>query len=178
MASRSGKQSLFASRLRRLHIEPLEDRRLLTITVDTLVDEADGSIADGDISLRDAIAAASSGETIDFAVTGTIHLDDSLGELRVTKSLTIAGPGDHLLTVNAGDGPDNNPGTSDGYRIFNIDGIGSQIPVEISGMTLTGGDPNGVGGAIRSIEQLTVSGVHIFGNFTPISARGGGIYNV
>ena len=39
---------------RQLRIEPLEDRRLLSITVNTLVDEADGSIVDGDISLRDA----------------------------------------------------------------------------------------------------------------------------
>ncbi|MEZ6072235.1 MAG: hypothetical protein R3C10_18750 [Pirellulales bacterium] len=30
----------------------------MKITVDTLVDEADGSISDGDISLRDAIAGA------------------------------------------------------------------------------------------------------------------------
>src|SRR5262245_12116563 len=52
---------------RRLRLELLEDRRLLSITVNTLIDEADGSIVDGDISLRDAIAAAPSGETIDFA---------------------------------------------------------------------------------------------------------------
>ena len=63
-----------------LRFEPLEDRRLLSITVDTLVDECDGSIVDGDISLRDAIVLAPSGETIDFAVTGTINLS-SLGQL-------------------------------------------------------------------------------------------------
>jgi hypothetical protein len=51
---------------RPLRCESLEDRRLLTLTVDTLVDEADGNIDDGDISLRDAIAVASPGETIDF----------------------------------------------------------------------------------------------------------------
>src|SRR5262249_14840717 len=39
---------------KRLRIEPLEPRRLLTITVNTLVDETDGSIVDGDVSLRDA----------------------------------------------------------------------------------------------------------------------------
>jgi hypothetical protein len=41
-----------------MRMEPLEDRRLLSITVNTLVDEQDGSIVDGDISLRDAIAAS------------------------------------------------------------------------------------------------------------------------
>ena len=60
--------------LRQLRIEPLEDRRLLSITVNTLVDEADGSIVDDDISLRDAIALAAAGETINFSVTGTINL--------------------------------------------------------------------------------------------------------
>ena len=58
------RDSLF---VRRLHGESLEDRHLLAvITVDTLADEADGSISDGDISLRDAIALASAGDTIDF----------------------------------------------------------------------------------------------------------------
>ena len=33
----------------RAQFESLEDRRLLSITVNTLVDEADGSIVDGDI---------------------------------------------------------------------------------------------------------------------------------
>ena len=85
---------------RRLRIEPLEDRRLLSITVNTLVDELDGSIVDGDISLRDAIAAAPQGETINFAVTGTINLTN-LGHLTINKNLTINGPGANLLTINA-----------------------------------------------------------------------------
>jgi hypothetical protein len=69
---------------RRLRLEPLEDRRMLAITVDSLVDEADGSIIDGsiidgDISLRDAISAATADETIDFSVNGTINLERVLG---------------------------------------------------------------------------------------------------
>ena len=47
---------------RALQCEMLEDRRMLSITVDTLVDEADGSIVDGDVSLRDAIANAPDGD--------------------------------------------------------------------------------------------------------------------
>ena len=54
-------------------LEPLEDRRLLsTITVNTLVDEFGST--DQDTSLRDAIAKAAAGDTIDFSVTGTINL--------------------------------------------------------------------------------------------------------
>ena len=75
---------------RLLRCEPLEHRWLLSITVDTLVDEADGSIEDGDISLRDAIAAAEAGEMIDFDASldgGTILL--TMGELVVERSITI-----------------------------------------------------------------------------------------
>jgi hypothetical protein len=50
----TGTQHGFA---RPLRFEPLEDRRLLSITVNTLVDENNG-IGVGGISLRDAIAAA------------------------------------------------------------------------------------------------------------------------
>src|SRR6476469_2773083 len=81
---------------RRLRIEPLEDRRLLSITVNTLVDELDGSIADGDVSMRDALLAAFPFETINFdpALTagGAATLKLKLGELRITKDVTIVGP--------------------------------------------------------------------------------------
>ena len=76
---------------RRFFLEPLEDRRLLstTITVNTLVDEF-GS-ADQDTSLRDAIAKADPGDTIDFSVTGTINL--TLGGPLVLDNLILDGPG-------------------------------------------------------------------------------------
>jgi hypothetical protein len=51
---------------RPLRFEPLEDRSLLSITVNTLADENDG-IAVGGISLRDALAAAVANDTINFA---------------------------------------------------------------------------------------------------------------
>ena len=85
--------SNLAARRRALRSEPLEDRRLLAITVDTLVDEADGSIVDGDISLRDALAVVGPGTTIDFAESihgGTIEL--VLGELLVDQAITIPRP--------------------------------------------------------------------------------------
>src|SRR5262249_6502993 len=64
----------------RIGFEPLEDRRLLAITVNTPIDENDG-IGVGGISLRDALAAAAPGETINFA-----------------PSLTSSGPASILLT--------------------------------------------------------------------------------
>jgi hypothetical protein len=55
-----------------------------TITVTNTNDSGSGS-------LRQALADANDGDTIDFAITGTITL--SSGELLVDKSITISGPG-------------------------------------------------------------------------------------
>ena len=76
---------------RRLRVEPLEDRLMLSITVNTLVDELDGSIVDGDISLRDAIAAATPGETIDFSVTGTLLLTIVPGAMEAPSPMVTPG---------------------------------------------------------------------------------------
>ncbi len=164
---------------RRLRIEPLENRWLLSITVNTLADELDGSIDDGDISLRDAIVAAPAGETIDFAGPldgGTIFLDDLLGELKISGDLIIdASNLPNRLTVNAGHGPDSTPGTGDGMRIFNIDD-GDDLTdssVEIHGLTLIGGDVSGNGGAIRSTETLQLIDSTVTGNATGDGASEG-----
>ena len=69
-----------------------------TLTVNTLLDENDGSCFDGDCSLRDAIQVAATGDTITFSVTGTIVL--TLGQLNVDKDLTISGPGIDSLTLS------------------------------------------------------------------------------
>src|SRR5262245_8593649 len=86
---------------RRPRFEALEDRCLLAITVNTLTDELDGSIVDGDVSLRDAITAAPAGETINFAVAGTINLKRHLGELLIGRNLTVTGPGANQLKIDA-----------------------------------------------------------------------------
>ena len=148
---------------------------MLSVTVDTLVDEADGSIADGDVSLRDAIANAPAGETIDFSVTGTINL--TLGQLVIYKDLTIAGPGSGSLTIDAS-GNDSTPGTPDGNgtRIFLVNDFdgGNLLDVTIGGVKLTNGDVSGYGGAIYSLENLTLSDTNISQNNS--EADGGGIY--
>ena len=127
---------------RRLRMEALEERQMLSITVNTLMDEDDGTLVGG-ISLRDAInAAAPSGDTIDFDPNvpgldgGTITLQH--GEMPFSKSLTIdASMLPNGITIAA------NP--SDGIRIFNIadtsDPTGSDPPlVRMVGLTLTGGN--------------------------------------
>ncbi|MEZ6073119.1 MAG: CSLREA domain-containing protein [Pirellulales bacterium] len=146
---------------------------MLTITVNTLFDDIDGSINDGTVSLRDAIAAAAPGETIDFSVTGTLQLDPfAVGSVLIEKSLVLEGPGAGALTIA---GPDFD-------RLFTVsDSSPALIDVEIRGLTLTGGNaqvlPSGLGfdrsgGAILSDENLTIADSVIAGN---VAVEGGGV---
>lgn len=88
---------------RRLRGEQLESRNLLAvITVDTYIDELDGSITDGDISLRDAINAASKQDTISFneALSGaTITLVDNGLEIDTTLTIDASQLTDRLNIV-------------------------------------------------------------------------------
>src|SRR5262245_36086056 len=72
----------------RLALEALEDRQLLsTLTVTSAADHGPGT-------LRRAIVSAKSGDTIHFSPSlngQTIGLTS--GELKITKSLNIQGPG-------------------------------------------------------------------------------------
>ena len=164
---------------RRLGFEPLEERRLLSITVNTLVDENDG-IGVGGVSLRDAIAAAAISDTIIFAPAltagGPAKIVLTHGEISINKSLTISGPGASLLTIDAsGNDPTPNLKVGDGSRNFLIDdgNLAHKATVVIDNLTLTGGDANGDGGAIHSLEDLTISASRISGNAA--SADGGAI---
>src|SRR3954467_7149287 len=75
---------------RRLGFELLEDRRLMAVlTVNTLVDENNG-VGTGGVSLREAVSAANSGDTINFSVTGTINLTTAgSNHIQISKNLTI-----------------------------------------------------------------------------------------
>lgn len=68
-----------------------------TLTVNSLLDYNDGVWGNGYDTLREAIAHASPGDTINFSVTGTITL---LSELLIDKDLTITGPGEANLTIS------------------------------------------------------------------------------
>jgi hypothetical protein len=153
---------------------------LATFVVDTTVDENDGTGV-GDISLRDAItAAAVSGDTIEFDPSqmngATISL--TLGELEIEKTITIdATMLTNGLTIAAND-PTPTQNNFDGSRIFNITDptSGTSPPVvTLVGLTLTGGDVNGSGGAILSQVQLAVIDCTITGNNA--SSGGGGIHS-
>src|SRR3954470_10562188 len=167
---------------RRLGFELLEDRRLLAVlTVNTLVDENNG-IATGGVSLREAVAAANSGDTINFSVTGTMNLTSAgAGDIAITKNLTIQGPGANLLTIKAFDPDAGGTDNSNGRRVFLVDnGSSSLANVTLSGLTLTNGDPtvideNTGGGAILNRENLTINNCVLTNNF---AVNGGAILNV
>jgi len=98
------------------------------LTVTNLLDSGPGS-------LRAEIAAANSGDTIDFAprLHGTITL--SSGELTISDSITINGPGADKVSVSG----------NDASRIFDITGSAS---VDIWGLTLTDGLATSGGGIL------------------------------
>ena len=65
--------------------------RAATITVTNTNDSGSGS-------LRQALADANDGDTIKFAVTGTIPLTS--GGLGFSRKLTISGPGTNQLSID------------------------------------------------------------------------------
>src|SRR6266581_2106161 len=130
-----------------------------TITVTNTNDSGAGS-------LRQALTDANNGDTITFAVTGTIGLTS--GELVVDKSITISGPGADNLAVNG----------NAAYRVFYI-APGNTIT--ISGLTITNGRatagyPDNVGAGIdNEFARLSVNNCTISGNIA--SYGGAGIFN-
>jgi hypothetical protein len=111
-------------------------------------------------SLRQALADANDGDTINFAAwPGTIGLTS--GELLVARSITISGPGAENLAVNG----------NAKNRVFHVTGGN----VTISGLTITNGNASGIqrgGGIYNDHSTLTVNNSTINGN-----VAGGGIYN-
>ena len=109
-----------------------------TITVTNTNDSGPGS-------LRQALRAANDGDTITFAVNGTIALTS--GGLPVNKSLTISGPGKDQLSV-------------DGNQTLLVFGIFPDKTATISGLTIR----NGQAGILNEHGTLTVSNCAVSGN--------------
>ena len=102
-----------------------------TITVTNTNDSGLGS-------LRQALRTANDGDTINFAVTGTITL--TTGGLPVNKSLTISGPGTDQLSI-------------DGNQALLVFGIFPDKTAMISGLSIR----NGQTGIWNERGTLTVS---------------------
>ncbi len=130
-----------------------------TITVINTNDSGAGS-------LRQALADANDGDTIDFAITGTITL--TTGELLVDKSVTISGPGAASLTVD---------GNLAG-RVFHVT---SGVTASIAGLTITNGNAwedaqtNSGGGIYNDHATLALDNCTVSGNYGAYG--GGGVHN-
>jgi CSLREA domain-containing protein len=136
-----------------------------SLTVNTLADSNDGICDAADCTLRDAIASAESGATINFAsgLTGTITF--AMGEADIAKGLTIKGTGVDVITLS---GANTN-------RVFSIAAAES---VEISDLTIANGFDPSFGGALRLNPgtSLTLKDV-IVENSTALTGSGGAILN-
>ena len=116
-------------------------------------------------SLRQALVDANDGDTINFAVTGTIGLTSD--ELLINKSVTISGPGADVLAVNG----------NASYRVFHI---APNMIVTLSELTITNGNasnepvPDG-GGIYNDHATLTLGNCTITNNTA--SRDGGGVHN-
>jgi hypothetical protein len=108
-------------------LEVLEDRTVLSmLTVTSGADSGSGT-------LRQAILDASDGDTIKFAPN--VHaITLTSGELQITKSLDIEGPGAHRLTISG----------NDASRVFDISGA---VTVTLAGLTIAHGKAIGVSGS-------------------------------
>ena len=94
-------------------------------------------------SLRQALRIANDGDTINFAVTGTIALTS--GGLPVNKSLTISGPGKDQLSI-------------DGNQAALVFGIFSDKTATISGLTIRNGQTGILNHGTLTVSYCAVSG--------------------
>jgi CSLREA domain-containing protein len=135
-----------------------------TITVNSAAD-AGGTCPGTNCTLRQAIAAALSGDTIAFSLPSKSAVSLTSGELLVNKNLTIIGPGADLLSVQR------DASASTNFLIFEV---AASSNVTISGLTITNGN-GGFAGGIYNAGTLTINNATISGNSTAFD--GGGIYN-
>jgi hypothetical protein len=149
-------------------LTPLEDRTLpSTFTVLNLNDSGTGS-------LRAAIAAANTNpgpDTIAFSqgLHGTITLTS--GELLITGSVTVNGPGADRLSVSG----------NNASRVFEL---ATGLNVTLSGLTITHGRAlDAAGGILNNGSNLTLSGDNLAQNVAyegatdSNGAQGGGLYS-
>ncbi|NND97626.1 MAG: hypothetical protein HKN47_09895 [Pirellulaceae bacterium] len=166
------------SQQRRLRLESLERRELLAadFLVNSIADTPDVNLedglavdADGNTSLRAAIEqanASTEAKTIEFDTAGVFASEQTIvlggNQLQITAPLTINGAS--LVTVDAN-------GQS---RVIDI--TSQAGAVELSGLTISGGSGEALGGGIYNQSDLRLLNSTVSGNSS--MNEGGGIENL
>ena len=125
-----------------------------TLTVTTTADSGVGS-------LRAALKNARDGDTIKFSLPAASTIRLTGGELLVSKSVNILGPGVGNLAVSG----------NHASRVFRIS---SRTTVTITGLTIANGVAGSGGGIFSDHATLTVSNCFVTGN-SATTGIGGGI---
>lgn len=139
-----------------------------TLLVTTLVDENDSGLGLGDgNSLREVLNAANANadrDVIEFDAAlfpGGVRTIELLhGELEIYSEVRLIGPGRDALWIDA----------NENSRVMSVS---TSADVEVSGLTLTGGNSNR-GGGIWNGAPLTLTDVRLHNNSGEI---GGGLYS-
>lgn len=128
-------------------------------------------------SLREAVANALIGDTIDFTLSlpNTITLTDaSGGELLVNKNIYILGPGADQLSISAGF-MDSEINPWEGFRVIHIYNDDIPMKASLSGLTIRDGRSNEGGGMLVDENvTLTISDC-VIGPNNIVSYAGGGL---
>ncbi|MGD8782635.1 MAG: choice-of-anchor Q domain-containing protein [Ignavibacteria bacterium] len=124
-----------------------------TITVTNTNDSGTGS-------LRQAITNATSGDVIEFSVTGTITLSS---QLTIGKNLTINGPGASALTISG----------NSSVRVIEVN---SSYTLNINNLSIKNGTHGSYGGGIENDQgTLTIDNCFFSGNEVTGTATGGAV---
>ena len=142
--------------------EPLESRMLMAVI--SVLNNNDSGAG----SLRDAIAIAAAGDTVDLsAITGTINLTT---QLTLTKDVTLVGPGRDRLTL-------------DGGQKTRVMSVAAGVTARISDLTVARGGGIGystyMGGGINSAGNLILERVTMRNNAVlyEYGGYGGALYS-
>jgi fibronectin-binding autotransporter adhesin len=164
--------------------ELLESRLLLSGTSYVVDSLADTVAADGVLTLREAVQASDSGQAVNEASAGSatepnsITFDPSLfaagagkitltgGTLEITHGLSIVGPGQDMLNVDA----------EGNTRVFDVQGSG--IAIVLDGMTITSQGDQAGSGIHTADSTITLNNVETrggLGGWSCVGLEGGSL---
>ncbi|MBT6484795.1 MAG: hypothetical protein HOK71_08995, partial [Planctomycetaceae bacterium] len=164
-----------------LFVTRLEERRVLsTITVTGTGDDVVNG--DGEVTLREAITAANTDTSVDGSTAGSGNDEIVFDASLAGQSITLGGSQLPTITGANGDLTINGLGARflsiDGNNLSRILEVSVGATVEVSGLTLTGGNSgNASGGAILSAGTLTITASQIENSTAETAGGGGGIFS-